>query len=239
MRHFLARWASSSMLCLASAAAMAAAPTVKSDRIVIFYDYSAAFTAFLDRVLRDPEVATFMSRNFEIYSVEAGSPEAEAMPLFGGARSEPRIVVSATRLDNSALFFQPTVSKADFFKVLQAVKKAVTPEDIANAAGGFSGPTADNLTRWAREFYPSLVEPGSSPAGLRLGFLISKDLQVKQHSAGLSEVEGSMLDQLRRMMPNASVPERPVSSGASCFGGFDSKGDKYGRYCVTWAVVSE
>ncbi len=69
-----------------------------------------------------------------------------------------------------------------------------------------------------------------------LGFLISEDLKVLQHSVAISEVEGSMLQQLRRMMPRAAIPERPMSSGATCFGGIDPNEAKY---CVTWALVAK
>lgn len=235
MRPFLALFLACSMLCSANVDASAAGLATKRDRIVIFHDDSAAFAAFSDRVLRDREVATFMSQNFEIYPVEVGSPEAAAMPLFGGARWEPRIVVSAPRLDNATLVLQPVISKANFLKILQRVQRATTQEDIVLAIGGFASPSSENMTAWARDFYPAITEPGSVPAGLLLGFLISEDLKVRQHSAAISQAEGSMLEQLRRMMPLAAIPERPASSGASCFGGMDPKA----KYCVTWALVSK
>ncbi len=165
MRAFLALFLACSMLSSPNVDASAAEQGTKRDRIVIFHDDSAAFAAFSDRVLRDGEVASFISRNFEVYRVEVGSPEAAAMPLFGGARWEPRVVVSAPRLDNAALFFQPTVSKVHFLKVLQAVQQAIRYEDIALAIGGFAGPSAEKMTSWAREFYPAITEPGSAPEG--------------------------------------------------------------------------
>jgi hypothetical protein len=58
MRHFLAMFCAVSMLCSAADARSNTAdgPGFKGDRIVIFRDDSAAFTAFEEKVLRDPEV---------------------------------------------------------------------------------------------------------------------------------------------------------------------------------------
>jgi hypothetical protein len=95
------------------------------------------------------------------------------------------------------------------------------------------------MATWAREFYPAITEPGSAPDDLLIGFVISRDMKVLQHSVAIGKGEGSVLAQLRRMLPRAGIPERPTSSGASCFGGFDSTYAKYSRYCVTWAVASE
>lgn len=237
MRHFQSMLIALAMLCTAAAAA--SDQDFKGDRIVIFRDDSAVFSAFEKNVLHDPEVAAFMGQHFAVYTVETGSPQADSMQHLGGARLEPRTVIVSPRLDNMASVIQPSLSKPKFLALLRAVNQANTQEDVTGAMVGFTAPTAENMTAWAREFYPAITEPGSTPEGLMVGLLISRDMKVLQHSVAIGISEGPVLEQLRRMLPRAAIPERPVSSGASCFGGFDSQGAKYGRYCVTWAVAPD
>lgn len=211
------------------------------DRIVIFRDDSAEFAAFAENVLGDPEVANFMNQNFAVYTVVVGSLEARALPHFGGARVDPRVIAHSPRLDNLSPFFFPSTSKTQVLATLRAMKQARTMAGFWTLISGVAGrtaehsagPTAEDMTAWAREFYPAMTEPGESPKGLLLGFLISHDMKVLKHSAAISQADTSMLHHLRRMLPQAGIPERSTS-GASCFGGINAKEAKY---CVTWALA--
>ncbi|MBA2411335.1 MAG: hypothetical protein H0V63_00715 [Burkholderiaceae bacterium] len=241
MRRALVLLLAFSTLCFAASPTFTAPSTESAtdqrfngDRIVIFRDSSAAFAAFTNNVLNDPEVASFMNQNFAVYTVETGSAEAAALPFFGGSRMEPRTVIVAPRLDNSAVFMGPLSSKTNFLALLRAVNQAKTREDVFTAMEGLSGPSADNMIAWAREFYPAMVEPGAAPEGLLLGFLISRDMKVLNHSVAIQTRTPSM-QELRRMFPRADIPDR-TDNGASCFGGVNPKEAKY---CVVWALVAK
>lgn len=225
-----------STLCVANPALAsgsdAAVLAHEGDRIVIFQDESQAFAAFATSVLRDPEVASFMSQNFAVLVVVTGSVEARAFPYFGGGRLDPRTVVHSPRLDNMTSFLSPTLSKASFLTVLRAIKQARTMEAAIAATDG--GPTAEQLVTWAREYYPAMVEAAATPNGLLLGFLVTRDMRVMKHSAAITTNDASMVQQLRRMLPQAGIPEG-TTSGATCFGGLAASEAKY---CVTWAVAT-
>lgn len=215
----------------------AASAKFRGDRIVIFRDDSPAFAAFAQNVLRDPEVAAFMNEHFAVYTVNTGSPEAEALPFLGGARLDPRIVIVAPRLDNLSAHISPSFSKTNFLALLRDVQHSTTMQEFVSASagrGGFAGPTAENMTAWAREFYPALTEPGVQPDGLLIGFLISSDMKVLKHSVKIAAPGAPVTHELQRMFPQAGVPER-TTSGASCFGGITPKEAKY---CVCWALVA-
>ncbi len=225
--------------CVVAGASALDSSGFKGDRIVIFRDDSDAFAAFERDVLRDSEVTAFMNQNFAVYTVETGSLHAQSMPHLAGGRDAPRTVIVSPRLDNMASVVEPTLNKERFLALLQAVSRAQTREDVVVGVGAVAGPTAEEMKAWARELYPAITEPGSAPADLLIGFLISRDMKVLQHSVAIGRFEGPVLDHLRRMLPRAALPERPVASGASCFGGYDAQYVKYSRYCVTWALAPE
>ena len=207
----------------------------KGDRIVIFRDNSAAFVELFDNVLRDPEVAEFMQRNFAVYVIETGSPQADALPFLGGARLEPRTVIVAPRLDNFTAFLHPKITKPNLLALLKAVNQAQVIGDVNAAMGVSPSPSAENMTGWAREFYPAITAPGSAPQGLLVGLLISRDMKVVNHSVAIATPSAASLEELRRMFPRTDLTQ-VMDHGASCFGGINPNEAKY---CVVWALVTK
>lgn len=143
------------------------------------------------------------------------------MPLLAG-RHEPKAVIVSPRLDSMAMVISPTIKKAYFLALLRATKEAKNQEDVMLAMSGFAGPTAENMTGWAREFYPAMTEPGAAPGRLLLGFLISRDMKVVSHSVAVASGGWMLHEELRRIFPRAGLPEC-TTSGASCFGGINPK----------------
>jgi len=120
-------------LCTLSAFSSEHAPATQDfvgDRIVIFRDGSDTFTSFERFVLQDPQVMSFINENFEVYSIEAGSPAARAMPLLAGSEHPPRIVIVSPRLNNMVAVMVPSVQKSHFLTLLRAVKQATTLQEL-------------------------------------------------------------------------------------------------------------
>jgi hypothetical protein len=92
------------------------------------------------------------------------------------------------------------------------------------------------IKRHAETYYPAITHATHLPEGVVIGFIVTRDLKVLDHSVALNPpAEGtSTADEVRKMFPGKRIAER--SGGGGCFGGGKSKDPKW---CVVFAELEK
>lgn len=106
----------------------------QGDHLVFFFDDSSMSHLIEEDILGDDEVATFINANFATFAVALEDKEQakKILSSYGGVGLRPRVVVSATRLNNLKVFISPPegATREDMAKFyldyLRAIKTAET-----------------------------------------------------------------------------------------------------------------
>jgi hypothetical protein len=91
------------------------------------------------------------------------------------------------------------------------------------------------IKRHTEHYYPAITTATHLPDGVVIGFVVTRDLEVLDHSVAFDFPEGgTSADEVRRMFPRKKIAER--TGGAGCFGGRRADEPKY---CVVFAELEK